>query len=313
MIKTLEERVEEMVEPKAAKAREAYYRLHNVPDEADFWKHPAEFLNRCVEVKLRTKSRDMVSVSNVPSDTLGMAAPELKRIQVTAEVLADFRAALIEQHGQIVIDGEGFKPTTNFEHHYLKHLWTHLESSAEYMLYQTKCSGTIWDGSKLVYRTFDAFKLEHNDGSATVFQAPAHEESLIQVFYYNTPVDRQVGLNGLMRFREMFNVMVIGTKHPAMISPCLMEPDEATPIAGAEWRFSPYSKDLTRLAGYWLRAGAVMPCFNSEPRSMLYFVNPTHTAKFKELLTLETKVNPYRLISKYHSIYDPELAGELGK
>ena len=45
--------------------------------------------------------------------------------------MADFRRALINQHGQIVIDREGFKPTTDFEHHYLKHLWTHIESSAE--------------------------------------------------------------------------------------------------------------------------------------------------------------------------------------
>ncbi len=81
-----------------------------------------------------------------------------------------------------------------------------------------------------------------------------------------------------------------------------------------EWRFDGYGRstdDVTRLMAYWMRLGAVRPMFDGEPRDMLWFANPNHALKFKELLTEATGVNPYNLISKRHSIYDEEFAGKL--
>ena len=315
MIKSVEERVLELVEPKAAKAREEYYAQHNVPDESLFWSNPVAELEQIIERQLRTKSHQTVTISNIADNSLGLAVPELNRIQITAEVLADFRRILQRQHGQIVVSKQAFNQTADFtKHHYLRHLWRHLESSAEWMLYQAKCDGTIWDGSKLTYRSIDTFKLIHNDGCAACFQLPAHEESLIQVFYFNVPVERQVGLVGAKRFKQLHNLMIKDTKHPAMISPCLMTDDEATPIGRKEWRFDGYGRgadDITRLMAYWMRLGAVRPMFDGEPRDMLWFANQNHALKFKELLTEATGVNPYNLISKRHSIYDEEFAGKL--
>jgi len=315
VVKSVEERVLELVEPKAAKAREEYYAQHNVPDESLFWSNPVAELEQIIERQLRSKSHQTVTISNIADNSLGLAIPEVNRIQITAEVMADFRRALINQHGQIVIDREGFKPTTNFEHHYLKHLWTHLESSAEWTMYQTKCNATYWDGAKLSYRPKNAFKLQHaGDGSAIVFNLPKHAEDVIQVYYFNTPPEAQIGLRGSIRFKQLFNLMVVGTKHPALVSPCLMQDDEATPIARPEWRFDGYGRsadDITRLQAYWMRLGAVRPMFADEPRDYLYFANPNHALKFKEVLTETTGVNPYNLISKCHSIYDEEFAGKL--
>ena len=313
MVKSVEERVLELVEPQAAKAREEYYERNNVADESLFWSNPVAVLEGIIERQLRTKSHKTVTISNLADNSLGLAIPELNRIQVTAEVMADFRDILINQHGQIVVNKHGFKPTIDFSHHYLNYLWTHhLQSSAEWTMYQTKCNATCWDGAKLSYRPMNAFKLEHvHDGSAIVFNLPRHGEDVIQVYYFNTPPEAQIGLRGSMRFKQLFNLMVVGTKHSALVSPCLMQDDDAAPIARPEWRFDVYDGEVTRLMAYWGTQGAVRPMFDNEPRDYLYFANPNNALKFKELLKEAHGTNPYSLLAPKHCIYDEEFAAKL--
>jgi len=313
MFKSVTERVAELVEPQAAKARKEYYERNNVPDESLFWSNPVAVLEGIIEHQLRTKSHQTVTYGNGFDGALGLTMPDVNRIQVTAEVMSDFRDILINQHGQIVINKQGFKPTIDFSHHYLNYLWTHhLQSSAEWTMYQTECNATCWDGAKLTYQSRNAFKLEHvHDGSAIVFNLPSHAESLIHVYYFNTAPTEQVGLRGSMRFKQLFNLMVVGTKHRALVSPCLMQDDDAAPIARPEWRFDVYDGDVTRLMHYWRTQGAVRPQFDGEPRDYLYFANPNDALKFKELLTEAHGSNPYRSLAPKHCIYDSELAAKL--
>ena len=317
MIRTLEERVDAMIEPRAQQARVNYYAHHGDDVEAKFWRNPVKELAAIIDHQLKTKSRDVVSIINADTDTLSAAVPDLNRIQITAEVLTEFRRILQNQHGQIVVPQSGFNPTVDFSHHYLQHLWKHhLANSNEWTLLDAVCEGTIWNGAKLTYEELNAYKLQHNDGCAVVFHLPKHEEALLQVYYFNVPVDRQVGLVGATRFKQLFNMLVKDTLHPAMVSPCLMTNEEATPIRGREWRFDGYGRsadDVTRLMAYWMRLGAVRPMFNGEPKDYLYFANPNNVLMFKELLTEEYGSNPYRLLAPNHCIYDAELAEELSK
>lgn len=193
-----------------------------------------------------------------------------------------------------------------------------MEQSGQWSLYDTTCEATRWEDGKMRFKSVPAYKLVHTDGTAVVIQLPHDANSYVRTFYFLLPPELQFGLNGVKRFKETFNLLIEGTNHIAMTSPCLMSQDDVSaPIADRpEWRFTKYddgsgADDVTRLLAYWLRCGACRPMYDDEPRDMLHFANPKHAMLYKDGLTKYHKFNPYKLINVNHSIYQPELAAKL--